>query len=70
MSWIAKYRKALVAALAAGSGTLLTALADDKITSGEWVLTGLAILGALGVTWAVPNKPDIPASPTSYRTSL
>lgn len=53
-----KYAKAIVAALAAGAGTLGTALADDKVTTGEWVLVALAVLGALGVTWAVPNRQE------------
>lgn len=51
-----KYAKAYAAALAAGSGVLVTALEDDRVTSGEWVLVALAVLGALGVTWAVPNR--------------
>jgi hypothetical protein len=54
-----RYAKALVAAAAAGTGTLLTAMADDKVTSGEWVLVALAVLGALGVTYAVPNRQDL-----------
>lgn len=52
-----RYAKAIVSAAAAGSAALATALADDRVTSGEWVLVALAVLGALGVTYAVPNRP-------------
>lgn len=54
---IAKYWKAVVAAIVAGAGTLSTALADDTITAAEGWAAGLAVLAALGFTWAVPNKP-------------
>ncbi len=52
-----KYSKAIVAALVAGLGTLGTALADDAVTSLEWVAIAGATLGALGVVWSVPNRP-------------
>lgn len=55
-----RYAKAFVAALAAVSGSLVTALADDSISAGEWVVAVLAGLGALGVTWVVPNRPADP----------
>lgn len=64
---LGKYAKAIVAAAAAGTTTLLSALADEKVSTGEWVLVGLAVLGALGVTWAVPNTPE---EPTSRRLSM
>lgn len=51
-----RYAKAIVAAIAAGAASLGTALTDDRITSGEWVIAALAVLAALGVTYAVPNK--------------
>lgn len=54
---VSKYMKAVVAGTVAGAGTLSTALADDRITAAEGWATGLAVLAALGVTWAVPNKP-------------
>jgi hypothetical protein len=54
---ISKYWKALVAGVVAGSGALSTAAADDVITSGEvWLIVG-ALVGGLGLTWAVPNRP-------------
>ncbi|MEV4670956.1 hypothetical protein AB0K34_04815 [Actinomadura sp. NPDC049382] len=52
---IGSYAKAVVAAVVAGGTALGTALADDKVTSGEWVGVALAVLGALGITYAVPN---------------
>lgn len=53
---IGRYWKALVAGLVAGAGALSTAAADDVITSGEvWLIVG-AVVGGLGLTWAVPNK--------------
>ena len=54
---IAKYWKAVVAAVVAGAGTLSTALADDTISAAEGWLTLTAVLAALGFTWAVPNRP-------------
>lgn len=54
---VSKYWKAVVAATVAGAGTLSTALADDTITAAEGWAAGLAVLAALGFTWAVPNKP-------------
>lgn len=51
-----KYAKAIAAAAAAGAGALVTALADDAVSNGEWVTVGLAVLAALGVTYGVPNR--------------
>lgn len=53
---IAKYWKAAVAAITAGTGTLGTALADDTITAAEGWVALTAVLAALGFTWAVPNR--------------
>jgi hypothetical protein len=54
---ISRYWKAVVTALAAGSGSLTNALnVDGVVTSTEGLTVGLAILAALGVTWAVPNR--------------
>lgn len=52
-----KYAKSIAAAVAAGAGALVTALADDSVTSGEWVVVALAVAGALGVVYTVPNRP-------------
>lgn len=54
---ISKAWKAVVAAVVAGAGTLSTALTDDHITAAEGWAAGLAVLAALGFTWAVPNRP-------------
>ncbi|MFE6284339.1 hypothetical protein [Streptomyces sp. NPDC057877] len=53
---ISRYWKAVVAAVATGSGALSTALTDDTITAAEGWAAGLAVLAALGFTWAVPNR--------------
>lgn len=53
---ISKYWKAVVAALAAGAGTIGTALTDDVVTAAEGWAALIAVLAALGFTWAVPNK--------------
>lgn len=53
---ISKYWKAVVAALAAGAGTLSTAVLDDTVTAAEGWAALIAVLAALGFTWAVPNK--------------
>lgn len=53
---VSRYWKAIVAAVVAGGGSAGTALNDSVITTGEaWVIAG-AVLGALGFTWAVPNR--------------
>jgi hypothetical protein len=55
---ISVYWKAVVAAAAAGFGTLATAMNDDMvITPSEWVGVALAVLGAFGITYVVPNRP-------------
>ncbi|MFF0139651.1 hypothetical protein ACFYRN_24760 [Streptomyces sp. NPDC005227] len=51
-----RYAKAIVAAVVAGSGSLATALNDGTVTTAEGVTALLAVLGALGITWAVPNR--------------
>lgn len=53
---LSRYAKAIVAALTAGLGALATAVQDDVISTQEWVTIAIAAVGALGVTWAVPNK--------------
>lgn len=62
---VGSYAKAIVAAAAAGTGTLVQAMADNVIVPGEWVTVGLAVLGALGITYVVPNaaKSDVPRGP-------
>lgn len=53
---IAPIAKSIVAGIAAGAAAAATALQDGTLTSGEGVAITLAVLGAWGITWAVPNK--------------
>ncbi|MFF3884012.1 hypothetical protein [Streptomyces sp. NPDC001914] len=55
-----RYAKAIVAAVVAGAGSLATALNDGTLTAAEGVTVVLAVLTALGFTWAVPNRPQPP----------
>lgn len=52
---ISRYWKALMAGLMAGSGAVATAMNDDVITGTEGITIAAAVVGALGLTWAVPN---------------
>lgn len=56
MQW-KPYAKAIVGAAVAGLTALGTALADNEVTGVEWVGVAVATLGALGIVYAVPNKP-------------
>ncbi|MEU4675733.1 hypothetical protein [Micromonospora sp. NPDC023737] len=51
------YAKAVVGAAVAGLTALGTALADNTVTASEWVGVAVATLAALGVVYAVPNRP-------------
>ena len=54
---VSRYWKAIVAAGAAFFGTLATAMNGDMTVTGqEWISIGLAVLGALGITYVVPNR--------------
>lgn len=48
--------KAVVAGVAAGAAAAATAVQDGTVTAAEGVTIALAVLGALGVTWTVPNR--------------
>lgn len=50
------YAKAITGAAVAGLTALGTALADDRVTTFEWVGVAVATLAALGLVYAVPNK--------------
>lgn len=54
---IKPYAKAIVGAAVAGLTALGTALADDQVTTSEWVGVAIAALAALGIVYAVPNRP-------------
>jgi len=53
---VSKMWKAVVAAVVAGGGSLVTALDDGTVTTQEGLTAVVAVLGALGLTWAVPNR--------------
>lgn len=57
MEKLKPYAKAIVGAAVAGLTALGTALADNQVTTVEWVGVAVATLGALGIVYAVPNKP-------------
>ncbi|MEV8546226.1 hypothetical protein [Streptomyces sp. NPDC051572] len=54
---IASIAKSILAGLAAGAAAAVTAVQDNVITTGEGVTIVLAVLGAWGITYAIPNKP-------------
>lgn len=60
---ISSIAKAIVGGVAAGAAAAVTAVQDNVVTTGEGVTIALAVLGALGITWFVPNKPT-PKEPT------
>lgn len=53
---VAEYAKAVAAAATAAAGALSLALADGSVSVSEYVTLALAVLGALGIVGAVPNK--------------
>ncbi|MEV8245045.1 hypothetical protein AB0R01_14885 [Streptomyces rochei] len=53
---VSKYWKAVVGGLAAGAAALTTALEDGVITAAEGSTAIVAVLGAAGLTWLVPNR--------------
>jgi urea transporter len=53
---VSKYWKAVAAGAAAGSASLATALGDGVLSTQEGLTAVAAVLGALGLTWAVPNR--------------
>ncbi|MFC8859340.1 hypothetical protein [[Kitasatospora] papulosa] len=56
--------KSLTAGVAAGATAAVTAVQDQVLTTGEIVTIALAVLGAWGITYAVPNRqPDAPVVP-------
>lgn len=48
--------KAAVGGAAAGTAAAATAVQDGRVTAAEWVTIVVAILGAYGITWRVPNR--------------
>ncbi|MFJ9885924.1 hypothetical protein ACIQRW_08685 [Streptomyces sp. NPDC091287] len=60
---ISSAAKSLVAGLAAGATAAVTAVQDQVLTTGEGVTIVLAVLGAWGVVYAVPNRQPDQATP-------
>lgn len=58
---ISSIAKSIVAGLAAGATAAVTAVQDGALSTGEGVTIVLAILGAWGITYAVPNRKDTQA---------
>lgn len=56
MVQIGSFAKALVSAVAAGAATLVAVTQDGALDTGNIVTVVLSVLGALGVTYAVPNQ--------------
>ncbi|MGY4960362.1 hypothetical protein [Streptomyces sp. 900105245] len=59
---IARSAKSIVAGLASGATAAVTAVQDGILTPTEGVTIALAVLGAWGITYAVPNKPSAGSS--------
>ncbi|MGW3652227.1 hypothetical protein [Streptomyces sp. NPDC000878] len=53
---ISSIAKSIVAGIAAGTTAAVTAVQDNVLTTGEGVTIALAVLGAWGITYAVPNR--------------
>jgi hypothetical protein len=58
---LSRHAKAIAAAVVAGASALGTALGDGTVTATEGFTVLLAVLGGLGITWAVPNRPAPPS---------
>ncbi|NUR42049.1 MAG: hypothetical protein HOV73_18375 [Streptomyces sp.] len=54
---ISSIAKSITAGIAAGATAAVTAVQDNVLTTGEGVTIALAVLGAWGIVYAVPNKP-------------
>lgn len=53
---ISSIAKSLISGVAAGSAAAVTAVQDNVLSTGEGVTIALAVLGAWGITYAVPNR--------------
>ena len=54
--WIPKVAKAIAAAATAFGASFAVAVADNGVTSGEWVTIVVATVVAFAAVWAIPNK--------------
>ncbi|AKN71221.1 hypothetical protein QR97_16670 [Streptomyces sp. PBH53] len=55
---ISSIAKSIVAGISAGAAAAVAAVQDNVVTTGEGVTIVLAVLGAWGITYAVPNRPS------------
>lgn len=53
---ISSIAKSIAAGLAAGATAAVTAVQDNVLTTGEGVTIALAVLGAWGIVYSVPNR--------------
>lgn len=60
VDYIRSVAKAVGGGLAAALGSLLLVVSGDAtladVTTAEWLLVGLNVLGAYGIVYAVPNR--------------
>ncbi len=56
---MSEYRKAIIGGAMAGLGALGTALADGHVTTAEWVVIAVAVVGAVAAVYRVPNGPAL-----------
>lgn len=58
-----QYAKAIFGGVSMGLGAVAVALNDGVITTSEWVTVAIAVVGAFGVVFGVPNAgaPDVEA---------
>jgi hypothetical protein len=55
---MAPYAKAVAGAVVAGLTALLPAIQDGNgVSAAEWIVVAIAVLGGLGIVYAVPNRP-------------
>ncbi|WUI00195.1 hypothetical protein OHR68_43135 [Spirillospora sp. NBC_00431] len=64
---IPRYAKAVASGVTTLGATVGVALADEKITTYEWIGIVVAVLGAAGLVGAIPNKPADLGELPAYR---
>jgi hypothetical protein len=65
MKRLAPYAKTVAAILTAFAIAAQAPLTDGKITSGEWLAIGIALLGS-GAVFQVENKPAVKPEPGKH----
>lgn len=64
-NWFTQRLKTFVAAVAVALTALVSFLADNVVTTSEWLQIGVAFLGALGV-YIIPNDPHAVVEAVEY----